>query len=229
MLAYLDLTPTFSSVVLLWSGWVRRYVSLLITFTHVSSLRRDHTWIPCPICSRVYHLRTTQERRQDHGPACSAHERGTVIPAFVRHRSHPALVFRFCKAFGNAFRAIICLELTDDCLRLIKCFSWEDFYAQQVAILRAREMKTVQKLSLALAAMIASITFLPILATILSFITYSLTGHDLDVAIIFTALQFFNLLRSSLLFLPIVMSTLADAAVALARSKFLSWPWFLLA
>lgn len=63
---------------------------------------------------------------------------------------------------------------------------------------------------MARAAMIAFITFTPILATTLSFvgshkpelqifahvawkqITYALSGHDLNVAIIFTSLQFFN-------------------------------------
>lgn len=102
-------------------------------------------------------------------------------------------------------------------LRLIKYFSWESFYADQINVLRAQELKTVRKFSLAFAAMIGSVTFIPILASILSFITYYLTGHDLNVAIIFTSLQFFNIIRQPLIFLPIVLSSVANAVVALRR------------
>jgi ATP-binding cassette, subfamily C (CFTR/MRP), member 1 len=84
-------------------------------------------------------------------------------------------------------------------------------------------MKAVRKLSLALAAMISSVTFVPILASILSFITYYLTGHDLNVAIIFSSLQFFNIIRAPLIMFPIVVSAVADAMVALGRiGKFLN-------
>ena len=65
--------------------------------------------------------------------------------------------------------------------------------------------------SMSRAGLIAVVTFLPVLASILSFvkfyadsrlprvedllpiqITYAATGHDLNVAIIFSSLQFFN-------------------------------------
>jgi hypothetical protein len=42
---------------------------------------------------------------------------------------------------------------------------------------------------------------LPVLASILAFVTYSLSGHTLNAAVIFTSLTLFNLLRMPLLFL----------------------------
>lgn len=108
-------------------------------------------------------------------------------------------------------------------IRLIKFFSWENFYLGQINALRVKEMATVRKFSLALAAMIGSVTFMPVLASILSFITYYLTGHDLNIAIIFTSLQFFGIIRQPLTVLPFVMSAVAQAMVSLDRiSKFLS-------
>jgi ATP-binding cassette subfamily C (CFTR/MRP) protein 1 len=44
-----------------------------------------------------------------------------------------------------------------------------------------------------------------------SFVTYSLTGHDLDAATIFTALQYFNILETPISFLPMILTALADA------------------
>ncbi|KAF8066642.1 multidrug resistance-associated ABC transporter [Lyophyllum atratum] len=108
-------------------------------------------------------------------------------------------------------------------IRLLKMYAWETFYANQIGKLRAGEIATLRTTSIASSILIASITFIPIVATIMSFITYSLTGHDLNVATIFTALQLFNVVRIPLLFWPIILSSLADLFVALGRiSKFLS-------
>lgn len=42
---------------------------------------------------------------------------------------------------------------------------------------------------------------LPALASVIAFVTYSATGHDLEPSIIFTSLTLFNLLRLPLMFL----------------------------
>ncbi|RDB26371.1 Oligomycin resistance ATP-dependent permease YOR1 [Hypsizygus marmoreus] len=107
-------------------------------------------------------------------------------------------------------------------IRLIKYYAWESFYTSQISKLRAREIATIRKAAIARSALIAIVTFIPILASILSFITYALTGHELDVAIIFSSLQLFNIIRAPLIFFPFVLSSLTDALVALGRiSKFL--------
>ncbi|KAF5370913.1 hypothetical protein D9615_009789 [Tricholomella constricta] len=108
-------------------------------------------------------------------------------------------------------------------IRLLKMYAWENFYANQIGKLRAGEIATIRKSSIASSILIASITFIPIIAIIMSFITYSLTGHELSVATVFTSLQLFNIIRIPLLIFPIILSSLADLLVALGRiSKFLS-------
>ncbi|CAK5271106.1 unnamed protein product [Mycena citricolor] len=102
-------------------------------------------------------------------------------------------------------------------IRLIKYYAWEAFYTHQIGTLREREIATVRKTAIARAVLIALVTLIPMLASILSFITYALSGHNLNVAIIFSSLQFFNIIRTPLVFLPFVLSALSDALVALRR------------
>jgi len=54
-------------------------------------------------------------------------------------------------------------------------------------------------------------------------IIYAATGNDLNVPIIFSSLQLFNVIRAPLSFLPTALSSLSDVVVALGRiSDFLS-------
>ncbi|KAF8962130.1 multidrug resistance-associated ABC transporter [Flammula alnicola] len=108
-------------------------------------------------------------------------------------------------------------------IRLVKFYAWEAFYAHQIGELRGREIRTIRKVAMARSLMIAMVTFMPILASVLSFITYALSGHDLNIAIIFSSLQLFNIIRAPLIFLPFVLAALSDALVALGRiSTFLT-------
>ncbi|PPQ81812.1 hypothetical protein CVT25_013648 [Psilocybe cyanescens] len=102
-------------------------------------------------------------------------------------------------------------------IRLIKFYAWEEFYSQQIGELRRQEIKTIRKSSIARSILIAIVTFIPVLASTLSFITYALSGHDLNIAIIFSSLQLFNIIRAPLIFFPFVFSALSDALVALGR------------
>jgi ABC-type multidrug transport system fused ATPase/permease subunit len=58
---------------------------------------------------------------------------------------------------------------------------------------------------------------LPAIAAVVSFITYSATGHDLDAAVIFTSLTLFQLVRLPLMWMPMGLSAIADAASAVER------------
>jgi ATP-binding cassette subfamily C (CFTR/MRP) protein 1 len=57
----------------------------------------------------------------------------------------------------------------------------------------------------------------PVLAAVLSFITYSLSGHELDAATIFSSLQLFNVIRQPLVMLPMALTVTSDAYAALKR------------
>ncbi|KAJ7284398.1 multidrug resistance-associated ABC transporter [Mycena rebaudengoi] len=112
------------------------------------------------------------------------------------------------------------VRLTNEVLqgiRLIKYYAWEDFYTHQIGTLRQREIATVRNMGLARSFLMALVTFIPILASILSFITYALSGHELNIAIIFSSLQLFNIIRVPLILFPFVLGSLSDAVVALAR------------
>ncbi|GJE92383.1 multidrug resistance-associated ABC transporter [Phanerochaete sordida] len=126
--------------------------------------------------------------------------------------------------FGHRKKGVVLTDqrvrLTTEVLqgiRLIKFYAWENFYSHQIDTVRQRELKAVRGLALARALLIAVVTIIPILASILSFITYALSGHDLNIAIIFSSLQFFNIIRQPLIFFPMVIANTADAAVALGR------------
>ncbi|KAI0826665.1 multidrug resistance-associated ABC transporter [Trametes gibbosa] len=102
-------------------------------------------------------------------------------------------------------------------IRLLKYYAWEQFYAHQVGTLREREINTLRRLVAARSSLIGTVTVIPIFASVLSFITYALTNHTLDVATIFSSLQFFNIIRAPLIYFPLVLASATDALVALRR------------
>ncbi len=60
---------------------------------------------------------------------------------------------------------------------------------------------------------------MPVLAATCAFVTYTATAHDFDVAIIFSSLSLFQLLRQPLMFLPRSLSAMTDAQNALVRLR----------
>ncbi|KAI0689828.1 ATP-dependent bile acid permease [Cytidiella melzeri] len=107
-------------------------------------------------------------------------------------------------------------------IRLLKYYAWETFYAHRIGDLRERELQAVRRVAFARAALVAVVLIIPLLASVLSFITYVLSGHDLDVATIFSSLQLFNIIKQPLDLFPNVFASATDAVVALQRiSEFL--------
>ncbi|KAI1798260.1 multidrug resistance-associated ABC transporter [Ganoderma leucocontextum] len=102
-------------------------------------------------------------------------------------------------------------------IRLIKYYAWESFYAQQVSTLRDREVRTIRRLAAARSLLIGTVTIIPIAATVLSIVTYALTKHSLNIAIIFSSVQYFGIIRMPLILLPVVLASATDALVALRR------------
>ncbi|KAK0467750.1 multidrug resistance-associated ABC transporter [Desarmillaria tabescens] len=108
-------------------------------------------------------------------------------------------------------------------IRLIKFYASETFYSLQIGTLRQKEIRVIKQAAFARSALTAVSTFIPVLASVLSFITYGLTGHNLDVAIIFSSLQLFNIIRTHLMYFPLNAIAVSDALVAMGRiSKFLT-------
>ncbi|KAL5631354.1 hypothetical protein ACGC1H_007018 [Rhizoctonia solani] len=165
------------------------------------------------------------------------------LVASIHNLGYSALVGLGVLIFGIPVQAIIvqrmiqsrraAVQITDKRVRLLQeilqgirllvLFGWQGHYGEKVLGFRRRELVRIRKIAFYRATAISTITFIPILAATLSFITYALSGHDLDAAVIFSSLQLFNIIRMPLVFVPLVASSCGDAYVALGRiSKFLT-------
>ncbi|EJD45804.1 ABC transporter [Auricularia subglabra TFB-10046 SS5] len=102
-------------------------------------------------------------------------------------------------------------------IRILKLFAWENPFLKRIAEYRGREIGYIREL-LILRSINNAVAFsLPVFAAVIAFLAYSLTGHELDPAVIFASLTLFNLLRMPLMFLPVSLSAIADAANAVSR------------
>lgn len=112
------------------------------------------------------------------------------------------------------------VSLTQEILqavRFVKYFGWEESFLERIESIRHREIRSIQFL-LAIRNGINAISMsMPIFASMLAFITYSLTNHGLNPALIFSSLALFNSLRIPLNLLPLVLGQVVDAAASIAR------------
>ncbi|KAH8167726.1 hypothetical protein CIB48_g493 [Xylaria polymorpha] len=112
------------------------------------------------------------------------------------------------------------VSLTQEILqsvRFVKYFGWEAAFMERLEEVRGREIHGIQVL-LAIRNAINSVSLsLPIYASFLSFITYSLTDHGLGPAEVFSSLALFNGLRLPLNLLPLVIGSVVDAWSSMKR------------
>lgn len=102
-------------------------------------------------------------------------------------------------------------------VRFVKYFGWEKPFLSRLEELRRREIGAIQfLLGIRSGVMAVGIT-LPVFASMLAFITYSLTDNRLDPASVFSSLALFNVLRLPLNMLPMVIALTIDAWVSLGR------------
>ncbi|KAK6080243.1 ABC transporter [Seiridium cupressi] len=114
------------------------------------------------------------------------------------------------------------VSLTQEILssvRFVKYFGWERAFLQRLKDIRTREIYAIQIL-LAIRNGINAVSMsLPIYASMLSFITYSLSHHNLAPAEVFSSLALFNGLRMPLNLLPLVIGQVVDAWESLRRTQ----------
>ena len=102
-------------------------------------------------------------------------------------------------------------------VRFVKFFGWENSFMNRLEEFRNREITAIQVvLSIRNAIMAVSLS-LPIFSSMLAFITYSLTNHDLSPARVFSSLALFNGLRMPLNMLPLVIGQVTDAWSSVSR------------
>ena len=106
------------------------------------------------------------------------------------------------------------VSLTQEILqsvRFVKFFGWEIAFLDRLKELRSREIRKIQVL-LAIRNGINAVSMsMPVFASMLAFITYSVTNHTANPARIFSSLALFNALRMPLNLLPLVIGQVTDA------------------
>jgi ATP-binding cassette subfamily C (CFTR/MRP) protein 1 len=106
------------------------------------------------------------------------------------------------------------VSLTQEILqavRFVKYFGWEEAFLNRLNEIRKREIHSIQVLLAIRNAINAVSMSMPIFASMIAFITYSLTNHNLAPAHIFSSLALFNSLRLPLNLLPLVIGQVIDA------------------
>ena len=112
------------------------------------------------------------------------------------------------------------VSLTQEILqavRFVKYFGWESSFLERIGQIRKREIRAIQLLLTIRNAINAVSMSLPIFASMLSFITFSLSNHSLVAAPIFSSLALFNSLRMPLNLLPLVIGQVVDAWSSIGR------------
>ncbi|XP_012874679.1 PREDICTED: multidrug resistance-associated protein 7 isoform X1 [Dipodomys ordii] len=110
-------------------------------------------------------------------------------------------------------------------IRVIKFFGWEQALGAQVEARRARELGRLRVIKYLDAACVYLWAALPVVISIVIFITYVLMGHQLTATKVFTALALVHMLILPLNNFPWVINSLLEARVSLDRIQcFLDLP-----
>ncbi|RMZ83004.1 hypothetical protein DV737_g1762, partial [Chaetothyriales sp. CBS 132003] len=102
-------------------------------------------------------------------------------------------------------------------VRFVKYFGWESSFLDRLKEIRSREIRAIQVLLSIRNAINAVSMVMPVFASMLAFITYSLSDHGLTPARIFSSLALFNSLRMPLNLLPLILGQATDAATSVKR------------
>ncbi|KAF3771283.1 hypothetical protein M406DRAFT_248309 [Cryphonectria parasitica EP155] len=112
------------------------------------------------------------------------------------------------------------VSLTQEILqavRFVKYFGWESSFLNRLSELRGKEIGMIQRLMAIRNGIMAVSISLPIFASMLSFITFTLSHHGLEASTVFSSLALFNGLRVPLNLLPLVIGQVTDAWNSLKR------------
>ncbi|KAL1588310.1 hypothetical protein WHR41_02807 [Cladosporium halotolerans] len=114
------------------------------------------------------------------------------------------------------------VSLTQEILssvRFVKYFGWETSFLDRLSKIRTKEINKIAFLLSIRNGIMAVSMSIPIFASMLAFITYSLThgAGSLDPAPVFSSLALFNALRIPLNLLPMVIGQVVDANASLKR------------
>ncbi|OLN87153.1 Oligomycin resistance ATP-dependent permease YOR1-like protein 2, partial [Colletotrichum chlorophyti] len=112
------------------------------------------------------------------------------------------------------------LSLTSEMLqsiRFIKLFAWESSFLRRIENIRKDEIESVQVLQATRDAIQSIGVVFPVFASMLSFIAYALTRHQLSPAPVFASLALFNQIRFPLSIFPVALGQVIDAHASVKR------------
>ncbi|XP_012990856.2 multidrug resistance-associated protein 7 [Esox lucius] len=110
-------------------------------------------------------------------------------------------------------------------IRVIKFYNWEAHFARRIAGYREQELSHLKATKYLDALCVYTWAALPIVISILTFITYVLLGHQLTAAKVFTTLALVGMLILPLNSFPWVLNSTLEAKVSLDRiQRFIKLP-----
>ncbi|RLN47454.1 hypothetical protein BBJ28_00013553 [Nothophytophthora sp. Chile5] len=113
-------------------------------------------------------------------------------------------------------RIKICVEVLSG-IKVIKMKAWENSFGKRVMEFRDEELSRLRTYVFANSGSNTIFGIVPSLVTVVSFLTYVLLGHTLDVGTALTSLALFNILRFPLFMLPQVINNVVEASVSFDR------------
>uniref|UniRef100_A0A672ZF74 ATP-binding cassette, sub-family C (CFTR/MRP), member 10 n=1 Tax=Sphaeramia orbicularis TaxID=375764 RepID=A0A672ZF74_9TELE len=102
-------------------------------------------------------------------------------------------------------------------IRVIKFYNWESHFTQKVAHSRKQELSHLKAIKYLDALCVYTWAALPVVISILTFVTYVLLGHQLTAAKVFTTLALVGMLIIPLNSFPWVLNGILEAKVSLER------------
>ncbi|XP_069568102.1 ATP-binding cassette sub-family C member 10 [Brachyistius frenatus] len=102
-------------------------------------------------------------------------------------------------------------------IRVIKFYNWEPHFTQKVANCRKQELSHLKVIKYLDAMCVYTWAALPVVISILTFVTYVLLGHQLTAARVFTTLALVGMLIIPLNAFPWVLNGILEAKVSLER------------
>lgn len=102
-------------------------------------------------------------------------------------------------------------------IRVIKFYSWEAHFTQKVSECRREELSHLKAVKYLDALCVYTWAALPVVISILTFVTYVLLGHQLTAAKVFTTLALVGMLIVPLNAFPWVLNGVLEAKVSLDR------------
>lgn len=102
-------------------------------------------------------------------------------------------------------------------IRVIKFYNWESHFTQKVSDCRKQELSHLKAIKYLDALCVYTWAALPVVISILTFVTYVLLGHQLTAAKVFTTLALVGMLIIPLNSFPWVLNGILEAKVSLER------------